>query len=1168
MPEEINIPQEQPFPLNEKQRWLCKHLDSLNLIQNFCPYAKPSDLLYSALHLSKTKPRTLNPDWMAHAAHSLREIMYNIGPYQKTQDRDGTRRALIEKIFKVYQEEEKISAFAYSLNSLHIIFTRIAHHAQEHKDRDDTVKKLAHLGILPVAQGPLITDAIFEQLIALLENIWAESLPQQISIHKKVDTLLAGRPEDLDKNELIVLLDLNPDAKLYFYAKADVSWLDWLWTNGFLDGIKAKRPEIGRSPELAYLVSLSEKAPNRAVDIMLAIPIAPQSYSPDVLERFLWICRTLPAAELARIIPKICQENWIPLLGGGNRWFEYEKVFKTLFEAKDFKNVLLLAKSLLTIRERTELEQKASSYKHETPFCFADLAETKVFEYLARLDPKLAKETLGLSLETLAQVVGLSRTTGDTSPFIKNERFPFYDVDFFTLEPGKHKIPSYREEVTELAALLKVLTDRSMSVADTPEAKQAIYAQIASLPESVVTWRFRFYTLTLAADALKPQIKEALFKIFDSEEYYNHLTLGAEYEKLLLAGFQYLPDADKRLYVQNCLTSCKPEKHGSPIFTMIWPHLTEEDRNKAVAANFTPLPDYKPHPSIGESRGGWVSPKAPISEDEFGRLPIVEIAKRLRTDWIPDKLKALRKDADYLTPINPEGIGEALKLDFLKRPQEYLDNAQLFFDRAEVSPHYTYAFFRAISDGFQKDATNPGKLQWDNLISLFLAIKKSAEEKPLEPSDGTRDSFDWEAGWNPVHAALTDITKALLYPKNGKYRIEFATFRLQLLEILSYLLNDPDPEVKDEEAETAKLKSKSPGDNEYLISDPLTTAINSVRGRAFEGLVDFARLDWGTFPAEAKIKIAPDVKQLYSDILVKENTRALMCMYGHHLSLFYYGDKDWITAILPKIFPTDEGKKHLYLAAWEGYLANNLSGDMFCDDNFQELYRRGLTIKGNEDPGRKFFKDPEEGIAVHLALAYAHYDEFGLDHSLFKDFWAKGDSAQQSKFIGFIGSHIFRKNKDGKEFIRDNPKTLEKIKSLWDWLLKNHENPEPFKKFGTWVHHEELFFDPVWLASHLKDTITKSGGILEWDYELSQALPFLAKEAPTDTIHIAKLFYLDGVKGDNDRRHFLHWDDKCQKTLTNLYACHSTRSETTDLINALVKQGFWKLKDIVKENNS
>ena len=64
-------------------------------------------------------------------------------------------------------------------------------------------------------------------------------------------------PKKLHKEQLRQLIIVNPDARQYFYAKADERWLDWFWQNGFLDVIKEKAKDPTRygdvPPELNYL---------------------------------------------------------------------------------------------------------------------------------------------------------------------------------------------------------------------------------------------------------------------------------------------------------------------------------------------------------------------------------------------------------------------------------------------------------------------------------------------------------------------------------------------------------------------------------------------------------------------------------------------------------------------------------------------------------------------------------------------------------------------------------------------------------------------------------------------------------------------------------------------------------------------------------------------------
>ena len=42
----------------------------------------------------------------------------------------------------------------------------------------------------------------------------------------------------MDKEQIYELINVDLDARRYFFHKADERWLDWLWRNGFLDAIK------------------------------------------------------------------------------------------------------------------------------------------------------------------------------------------------------------------------------------------------------------------------------------------------------------------------------------------------------------------------------------------------------------------------------------------------------------------------------------------------------------------------------------------------------------------------------------------------------------------------------------------------------------------------------------------------------------------------------------------------------------------------------------------------------------------------------------------------------------------------------------------------------------------------------------------------------------------
>src|SRR3569623_1987697 len=186
----------------------------------------------------------------------------------------------------------------------------------------------------------------------------------------------------------------------------------------------------------------------------------------------------------------------------------------------------------------------------------------------------------------------------------------------------------------------------------------------------------------------------------------------------------------------------------------------------------------------------------------------------------------------------------------------------------------------------------------------------------------------------------------------------------------------------------------------------------------------------------------------------------MMFMFGHYLPNFYFRDTTWIRWLLPRIFPSDAAAKHLYTAAWEGYLVNNLYEEMFFDVEIQKLYGRGLQLTDADYPNQKHFKEPDASIAVHLSLAFMHYKQFDFDHPLFKAFWGKDDPDLHGEFISFLGrSFVSESNAKANKLLEKDPGSKQRLRDLCDWLLKNYKDPRPFRKVGFWINLEKGIFD-------------------------------------------------------------------------------------------------------------
>ena len=889
-----------------------------------------------------------------------------------------------------------------------------------------------------------------------------------------------------------------------------------------------------------------------------------------------------------------------------------EDMFKTLDDAKDYESLLVLAEAVLSVRIKDEPKKAHSESLADTPFYFNYLSYVKVFEYLLNVDDEYTEQALDLATKVMANVIASERSkksvfgqlqrSAEEYVGIEREVERVFAVDDFSLlhnvdlfDPGSLSSSDHdvQDDVRELATVITMLARKLIGgQCDKPEAVY-VYKKYfgdfdnpdAKLPDSQAMWRLRLFVLSLCPEVFRDELKKALFRLFEVEQYHE-IIAGTEYKKALQKGFIALSEEDNRDYVKRVVEYfTRPDRvketgerdvhmhDGSQILSMITDFLTEDEKSLAQERGLTLDPGHQPVPLIDEAQGGWISSRGPITQEKFGKLSIAEITEKLRHEWTPEKLVDQNTMDDFLNPLNAYGVGELLKNDIPKRLQEYVRNAGSFFERGMLDEHYTYSFLRGIQETIQAHGETASKVQWDGVIDLCMAIKVSGEKDPFEQERRDRGCFDtFRAGWVAVHSAMTDVLKVWLTKKTGLMPIDFGEYRDRIFSIAHYLLSYPNPSPEDEQIEIDTSKTKSPWNADYKIGDPFSMAINSVRGKAFEAFVWFVCRDDKNFKEEDNVKIADDVKELYEGVLKKENTRAIRFMFGHYLLIFYSRDRDWIRNLLPRIFPQKPAKKLLYTAAWEGYLANKLYKEMFFDSEIQKLYERGLALTDADYPQQKHFKAPDESLAEHLALAFMHCAEFGDEHPLFCAFLEKNDPELYAKFVNFLGrSFVSGDSENARELFQKKPESKQRLIIFWEWLLEHCEDPKPFTKFDSWINLEKEIFEPAWLAERAKKTLEKTKGRLGSDYQLAKSIIRLAQANPKDTLEIAQRYLLEGGVRCNEPRRFSYVNVKNEwkEAFKILYDTPAMKSETSILINKLIQEGgspFWGLKEIVDKN--
>src|SRR3989344_3846960 len=531
--------------------------------------------------------------------------------------------------------------------------------------------------------------------------------------------------------------------------------------------------------------------------------------------------------------------------------------------------------------------------------------------------------------------------------------FHLFDVDFFSLEVGDRKHYSFRDDVRDLAAAVKTLVTRAIGgSSEQPDKVRHVYKKyIDPMPDSRSLWRLRLYVWSLCPEIFKNELKEAFFRAFESEETLWPITGGAEYEHALKRGFSFLSEADQKEYIRQALdmlVSKENHSYGFGIFSTIYQYLTKDQIERIEKAFKLPLkPEYQPEPSIMREYAGTVVPQTPPKTEPIWAGPISGIVEAMKAQWTPEELHKMDGEKDFLRPINAEGVADKMRAQIKERIQEYTQNAALFFDREHLDAHYTYSFLRGIQEAIRANRGIALSINWAQVVVLGKMIVAEGKREPFDFSKREREKFDaWLGGWIAAHSSLADVFEEFLRDENGISAEEFLRHRDDILSIIDYLLTVPDPLPKDEKIGTAGMTTLAGG--EELVSDPFSIAINSAPGRANQGFVPFFVGGGRKYPKGAASKLDPEVLKIYQELLARENTAAIMFMYGHYLPFFYFRDVENIKKLLPEIFTVEPEKEHLYLAAWEGYLTRALYRELY--DLLQGEYKRAISLDSQKYP--------------------------------------------------------------------------------------------------------------------------------------------------------------------------------------------------------------------------
>jgi hypothetical protein len=463
----------------------------------------------------------------------------------------------------------------------------------------------------------------------------------------------------------------------------------------------------------------------------------------------------------------------------------------------------------------------------------------------------------------------------------------------------------------------------------------------------------------------------------------------------------------------------------------------------------------------GVPPSGWVTDASPLDAARLGDLPTAELVDFLRT-WQPPELGFPR----------PTRRALALQLEQAAQssPQRFAETAEAFVD---VHAEYQTALLRGVAS-----AAEGGHIpEWAPLLVLCEAAACRTE------SDGELKRDLLRVLGTGFGAGASELPIAL---------------RETAWRIVSHLTHDLNPTPTDERS----FVSPPP--------DPITIAINSVRGVALEMVVKYALWVSRSTPAAPTVGRSldsiPEARGVLEERLdaATEETIAVRSVYGRFLPQLFWLDPEWTSEHVWQIFPTDPGLAELRDAAWESFVITTPAyTNLFRALRMQYEH----AVRRLEAPRFEWHHlgDPLEALGRHLVTLYWR-GELSLEDDLMRTLFSQLDAKRREDILAFAG-RVLRSEETVDADI------LSRLQALWGWRRNEIEvgrgDASELCAFPWWFVSN--FFDDRWAIAQLTHALSARAGEILFQEEIGARLARATQVPAADIVDS-----LEGVV-DSDR---------------------------------------------------
>ena len=397
------------------------------------------------------------------------------------------------------------------------------------------------------------------------------------------------------------------------------------------------------------------------------------------------------------------------------------------------------------------------------------------------------------------------------------------------------------------------------------------------------------------------------------------------------------------------------------------------------------------------------------------------------------------------------------------------------------------------------------------------------------------------------------------------------SLQTQAWDVLEILTRDPDPDPENEqryvgggiEKEYASKGMKASG------YDPVTYAMNTVRGEAMSCVIKYAL--WVRRQLEKQsnaeelvargFEEMPEVRTVLDNHLdVKQDPSiAIHSVYGERFPLLYHLDQTWAADNARGIFPVEGSLQDYFDAAWKAYIVFNRPFNAVLEVLKSE-YGRAIEQMGEPPDEHERTGGPYGRVVEHLMTFY-WWGTLNLESPLITLFYQKSCSKLRGHAMEFIGRSFRNTDKPIPDEV------TARVKALWAARLESvgkegsqESARDELSKFGWWFVSRK--FDEEWSMNALGDAL-QLAGCVDMPHMVVEHLAELASRMPSQTMNCLSMI----ITGSGDHWRILGSEDKAKDIIRTALKSEDegTRQQARDVVNLLGSRGYFDYGNLLKE---